>query len=58
MEFNMTAAVIHPVAMKIDEVPKARVNRLAEARQRTSHGLMREAMTQYVDCEEKREASR
>ncbi len=54
----MTAAVIHPVAMKIDEVPKARVNRLAEARQRTSHGLMREAMTQYVDCEEKREASR
>lgn len=54
----MTAAAIRPVAIKIDEDTKARVKRLAEARHRTSHWLMREAITQYVDREEKREAFR
>jgi predicted transcriptional regulator len=47
-----------PVAIKIDEVTKARVKRLADARQRTPHWLMREAIHQYVDREEKREAFR
>lgn len=46
------------MAIKIDENTKARVKRLADARQRTSHWLMREAITQYVDREEKREAFR
>ena len=32
--------------------------RLADARQRSSHWLMREAITQYVEREEKREAFR
>jgi predicted transcriptional regulator len=54
----MTAAVVRPVAIKIDEDTKARVKRLADARHRTSHWLMREAITQYVDREEKREAFR
>lgn len=54
----MTAATIRPVAIKIDEDIKARVKRLAEARHRTSHWLMREAITQYVEREEKREAFR
>lgn len=54
----MTAAAVRPVAIKIDEDTKARVKRLAEARQRTPHWLMREAITQYVDREEKREAFR
>ena len=54
----MTAMTVRPVAIKIDENTKARVKRLAEARQRTSHWLMREAITQYVDREEKREAFR
>jgi predicted transcriptional regulator len=54
----MTAAAIRPVAIKIDENTKARLKRLADARQRTSHWLMREAITQYVDREEKREAFR
>ncbi|MCL2658006.1 MAG: ribbon-helix-helix protein, CopG family [Betaproteobacteria bacterium] len=54
----MTAAVIRPVAIKIDEDTKARVKRLAEARQRTPHWLMREAIIQYVEREEKREAFR
>lgn len=54
----MTATVARPVAIKIDENIKARVKRLADARQRTSHWLMREAITQYVDREEKREIFR
>lgn len=58
MEATMTAAVVRPVTIKIDEDTKARVKRLADARHRTSHWLMREAITQYVDREEKREAFR
>lgn len=54
----MTAAAVRPVAIKIDDDTKARVKRLADARHRTSHWLMREAITQYVDREEKREAFR
>ena len=54
----MTATTIRPVAIKIDEDTKLRVKRLADARQRTSHWWMREAITQYVDREEKREAFR
>lgn len=54
----MTATTVRPVAIKIDEDIKARVKRLADARQRTSHWLMREAITQYVDREEKREVFR
>jgi len=54
----MTAAAVSPVAIKISQDIKDRIKRLAEARQRTSHWLMREAITQYVDREEKREAFR
>lgn len=54
----MTTAAVRPVAIKIDEDTKARVKRLADARHRTPHWLMREAITQYVDREEKREAFR
>lgn len=54
----MTTAVIRPVAIKIDADIKARVKRLADARQRTPHWLMREAISQYVEREEKREAFR
>lgn len=54
----MTAAVVRPVAIKIDEDMKVRIKRLAEARHRTPHYLMREAITQYVNREEKREAFR
>lgn len=54
----MTSAAVRPVAIKIDEDLKARVKRLADARDRTPHWLMREAITQYVEREEKREAFR
>ena len=54
----MAVAAARPVAIKIDEDTKARVKRLAAARQRAPHWLMREAIIQYVDREEKREAFR
>jgi len=37
---------------------KAQVKRLAGGRHRTAHWLMREAISQYVEREEKREAFR
>jgi predicted transcriptional regulator len=49
---------VRPVAIKLDAVTKARISRLAEARQRTPHWLMREAIAQYVEREEKREGFR
>ena len=54
----MTTAATRPVAIKINEDIKARVKRLADARQRTPHWLMREAITQFVEREEKRETFR
>jgi predicted transcriptional regulator len=54
----MTAAAIRPVAIKLDPDTRERVKRLADARDRTPHWLMREAISQYVEREEKREAFR
>ena len=54
----MNATSIRPVAIKIDEDTRNRVKRLAEARQRSSHWMMLEAIRQYVEREEKREAFR
>ena len=54
----MTATSIRPVAIKIDEDTRERVKRLAEARHRSSHWMMLEAIRQYVEREEKREAFR
>lgn len=42
-------------SLKLDAETKARVLRLAEARRRSAHWLMREAITQYIEREEKRE---
>ena len=49
----MTAAALRPVSIKIDEDTKVRVKRLADARHRTPHWLMREAINQYLEREEK-----
>ena len=54
----MTIAAAKPVSIKIDEDTKSRLKRLADARQRTPHWLMREAIALYVEREEKREAFR
>lgn len=48
----MTTAAIRPVAIKIGADIKERVQRLAEARHRTPHWLMREAICQFVEREE------
>lgn len=56
LENAMTSASISPVAIKIDFHTRERVKQLATARKRTPHWLMKEAITQYVDREEKREA--
>ena len=47
-----------PVAVKLDEDVQARMKTLAAKRDRSPHWMMREAITQYVEREEKREAFR
>jgi predicted transcriptional regulator len=51
-------AATHPVAVKLDPSVLGRIKDLAKARDRTPHWMMREAVEQYVDREEKREALR
>lgn len=51
-------SLLHPVAVKLDAEVHARVRQLAKAQRRTPHYLMREAIAQYVEREEKREAFR
>lgn len=45
-------------SLKLDNDLKKRVHRLAEARRRSPHWVMREAVEQYVAREEKRERLR
>ena len=51
-------ATLSTTSLKLDSALKERVHRLASARRRTSHWLMREAVEQYVEREEKRERLR
>lgn len=53
-----TTASQRTTTLKLDADTKARVQRLADAKQRTSHWLMREAIQQYVEREERRERFR
>lgn len=43
-------------SLKIDGVLKSRVHNLADQRRRSAHWVMLEAIQQYVDREEQREA--
>jgi predicted transcriptional regulator len=45
-------------SLKLDSELKERVQRLAVARRRSAHWIMREAVTQYVSREEQREQFR
>jgi predicted transcriptional regulator len=45
-------------SLKLDVATKERIRRLASARRRSPHWLMREAIEEYVDREEKREQFR
>ena len=51
-------SAVRPVAVKLDPQMLDRVKQLAEARDRSTHWMMREAVTQFVEREEKREAFR
>lgn len=44
------------ISVKIDDNLRSRVRHLAEARDRSSHWIMCEAIRDYVEREEKREA--
>ena len=44
------------VSIKLDETDQDRLASLAEARNRSSHFLMREAISEYLEREEKRAA--
>jgi predicted transcriptional regulator len=45
-------------SLKLDTELKARIQRLAAARRRSPHWIMREAVEQYIDREEQREQLR
>lgn len=51
----MSSSPLQPTTIKIDKATKERMKRLAEARNRSPHWLILEAIRQYVDREEKRE---
>ncbi|MHB1564648.1 MAG: ribbon-helix-helix domain-containing protein [Leptospirillum sp.] len=53
-----TTGTAVPIAVKIDLEMKERMKRLGEARHRSTHWMMREAVRQYVEREEKREELR
>jgi predicted transcriptional regulator len=52
------ASAMRPTSVKLDDATKERINRLAVARDRTQHWMILDAIHQYVDREEKREALR
>jgi predicted transcriptional regulator len=54
----MPASIVRPIAVKLDPESHSRIKRLAEARNRSTHWMMREAIAQYIEREEKREAFR
>lgn len=49
---------IRPVAVKLDQDTRDRLKRLAEAKDRSTHWMLREAVSQFLEREEKREAFR
>ena len=53
-----TTVAAKTASVKLDPAIRARVENLAQVRHRTAHWVMREAITQYVEHEEKREAFR
>jgi predicted transcriptional regulator len=54
----MSTTTLSSTTLKVDQATKERVKRLAEARHRTPHRVMLDAISEYVEREEKREAFR
>jgi predicted transcriptional regulator len=53
-----SAVAAKTVSVKLDAQTRSRIEKLAAARKRGPHWVMREAIGQYIDREEKREAFR
>lgn len=47
-----------PTSVKLDDVLRQRVEHLAESRRRSAHWIMREAIAEYVEREERRDSFR
>jgi predicted transcriptional regulator len=54
----MSADAAKTVSVKLDQETRARIEQLAKKHRRTAHWLMREAIQQYLEREEKRESFR
>lgn len=54
----MAISTVHSTTLKVEQSIKERVKRLADARHRTPHRVMLDAICEYVEREEKREAFR
>lgn len=54
----MGIALLRPTTLKVEQDIKERIKRLADARHRTPHRVMLDAISEYVEREEKREAFR
>lgn len=55
---HIAMSALSTTSLRLDPETKERVQRLASARRRSAHWLMREAIEQYVEREEKREQFR
>ena len=53
-----TASTTRPIAVKLEQDIRERIKRLAAARHRSTHWMMREAIQQYIEREEKLETFR
>lgn len=51
-------AAARPMSVQLDSDIRARLEHLAQSRRRTPHWMLREAVTQYLEREEKRDAFR
>ncbi len=54
----MTSIAVKPMSIKLDEKTREKIEKLSKLRHRTAHWLMREAISQYVEREEKIEIFR
>lgn len=58
MGFDMSTVTAKNVTVKLEADIRERIQHLAQARDRSAHWIMRQAIGQYVEREEKREAFR
>lgn len=54
----MKTATTKPVSVKLNDDMRTRIEHLATTRRRSAHWMMREAIQQYVEREEKHESFR